>query len=165
MVCGIVSTILFFGLIIWSFTVMGSPKDQRAWRMDEKRVGDLQNIQSQIINYWQQKEKIPEKLSDLSNPISGFSLPVDPEFEKGNIYEYIVKENLTFELCANFTKEMQKGWQENNYGGAVPLYKEASDIAVSPYPGGGINESWNHKEGRNCFTRTIDKDIYPVFKK
>lgn len=167
MVCGIVSTIIFLGLIVWSFSVMGSPKDQRAWRLDEKRTNDLQNIQYQVINYWQQKEKLPEKLSDLSNPISSYSLPVDPEFEKGKVYEYMPKDNLTFELCATFTRDMQKGWQENNYGGVRPMYKEASDIAVSsyPYPGGGINESWDHKEGRTCFTRTIDKDIYPPFEK
>ncbi len=166
MVCGVVSIVLFLGLVIWSFSVMGSPKNQREWRLDTKRVEDLQNIQYQVINYWQQKEKLPEKLTDLSNPISGYSLPIDPEFEKGNIYEYIIKENLTFELCATFTRDIQKGWQENNYGGVRPMYIETKDIAVSSYPyPGGINESWDHKEGRTCFTRTIDKDIYPPFEK
>jgi hypothetical protein len=129
-------------------------------------VEDLQNIQYQVINYWQQKEKLPEKLTDLSNPISGYSLPVDPEFEQGKVYEYIAKENLSFELCATFTAEIQQGWQENNYG-VMPMYKETSGITVSSYPyiGSGINESWNHKIGRTCFTRTIDKDIYPPFEK
>jgi hypothetical protein len=165
--CSIISSILFIGLIIWSFSVMGSPKEQRAWRLDEKRMGDLQNIQYQVINYWQQKEKLPEKLTDLSNPISGYSLPIDPEFEQGKVYEYVVKENLSFELCATFTAEMPQGWQENNYGGVISVYKERSDIATSTYPylGGGMNESWNHKIGRTCFIRTIDKDIYPVFEK
>jgi hypothetical protein len=82
---------------------MGSPKEQRAWRLDDKRVGDLQNLQSQIINYWQQKEKLPTSLSELSNPIMGYSLPVDPEFEKGNKYEYILVDKMNFELCATFT--------------------------------------------------------------
>lgn len=168
MVCGVVSTILFLGLIVWSFSVMGSPKEQRAWRMDEKRVGDLQNIQYQIINYWQQKEKIPEKLSDLSNPISGFSLPVDPEFEQGKVYEYIAKENLSFELCATFTADMPKGWIESSYSNVSgPMYA-GSDVKISSsvaYPAGGVNESWKYNIGRTCFTRTIDKDIYPVFEK
>jgi len=166
-ICGIISIILSSGLIIWSFSVMGSPASQRAWRLDERRTNDLQNIQYQVINYWQQKEKLPEKLSDLSNPISGYSLPIDPEFEKGKVYEYISKDNLSFELCATFTNDMPKGWQESNTNGVMPLYKEATDMTVSPYPypGGGINESWDHKEGRTCFTRTIDKDIYPPFEK
>lgn len=165
MICGFVSTALFLGLIVWSFAVMGSPKEQRSWRLDTKRVEDLQSIQWQIINYWQQKEKLPEKLTDLSNPISSYYLPVDPEFEQGRVYEYIPKENLTFELCATFTREIQKGWNES--GGVMPMYKETRDMAISsyPYPDGGVNESWEHKEGRTCFTRTIDKDIYPPFEK
>ena len=165
MVLGIVSIVLFLGLIVWSFAVMGSPKDQRAWRLDTKRIEDLQNIQWQIISYWQQKEKLPEKLTDLSNPISSYYLPVDPESEQGKVYEYMPKENLTFELCATFTRDMQKGWNES--GVAIPMYKGVSEVAVSsaPYVGGGVNESWDHKEGRTCFARTIDKDIYPPFEK
>lgn len=171
MVIGIVSTILFFGLVIWSFVIMGSPKDQRAWRLDDRRTNDLQSIQYQVINYWQQKEKLPANLTELSNPMTGFSIPVDPEFEKGNVYEYIPsvsKDKLSFELCATFTADMPKGWQENSYGGFGPMMAfEKRDIAVSSiYPyGGGVNDSWDHKVGRTCFIRTIDKDIYPPFKK
>ena len=35
-----------------------------------------------MINYYQQKEKLPESLKDLNNPISGSYIPVEPEFEK-----------------------------------------------------------------------------------
>ncbi len=167
MVIGIISIIIFFGLIVWSFLIMGSPKEQRAWRLDERRVSDLQNIQDQVINYWQYKEKLPTTLSELSNPMTPNSLPIDPEFEKGLSYEYIFKDMLTFELCATFKAEMPKGWQEGNYGGISPMYKDmSSDIAVSSVSSpSGVNDSWDHKIGRTCFTRTIDKDIYPPFKK
>lgn len=163
----IISVIIFFGLIVWSFMVMGSPRSQRDWRLDDKRVTDLQNIQYQIIDYWQQKEKLPEALNDLSNPMTGYSLPIDPEFEKGKVYEYIKKDKMSFEICASFNKEMLKGWQEYNYGGGImPIYEDKSNIAVSSYPYyGGVNESWNHQIGRTCFIRTIDKDIYPPFEK
>lgn len=171
LVCAILSIIFFFVLIVWSFSVMGSPAKQRAWRLDDKRTNDLQSIQYQVINYWQQKEKLPDSLAELSNPMTGFSLPVDPEFEKGKIYEYIPslnKDQLSFELCATFTADMPKGWQENSYGGVMPMIaydrKEMSTTSAYPYPG-GVNNSWDHKSGRTCFTRTIDKDIYPVFKK
>lgn len=161
-----ISVIIFLSLIIWSFSIMGSPAKQRAWRLDEKRVQDLQSIQYQVINYWQQKEKLPVVLTDLSNPMSGFSLPVDPEFEKGNKYEYIPGDKLSFQLCATFTADMPKGWQENNYGGVMPVSTPRADIAVSSYPyPSGVNDSWDHKTGRTCYTRTIDKDIYPPFPK
>lgn len=159
-------------LLVWfSFCVMGSPMKQRELRLDERRVQDLQGIQWQVINYWQQKEKLPEKITDLANPLSGYSLPVEPEFEKGKIYEYSIKDNtkLTFELCADFALPMPKGWQEYNYnkGGIMPMAvrEGATDVAVSyPYPGGGVNESWDHQTGRTCFERTIDPEMYPPFE-
>ncbi len=166
------SSVLVLALIIWSFTVIGTPGQQRVWRLDDRRVQDLQNIQWQVINYWQQKKKLPTKLSDLANPLSGYSLPIDPEFEKGNVYEYSVKGDLEFELCATFSKPMPKGWKEYGRGGKLmrsALYYygyEGMDAPAAsyPFPGGGINESWDHDAGRTCFERTIDKDLYPPFK-
>jgi hypothetical protein len=165
------SSIIVLALIIWSFIVIGSPAEQRAWRLDEKRVQDLQNIQSQVINTWQQKEKLPLKLSDMANPLSGFMIPVDPEFEKGKTYEYTVLDakKLSFELCATFSAPMPKGWIESSKGGGVlpyPMASEGRDSAVSSYPyPGAQSDSWDHETGRTCFTRTIDKDIYPPYTK
>jgi hypothetical protein len=146
---------------------MGSPAKQRQLRLDDRRVSDLQNIQYQVINYWQQKEKLPAKLSDLANPLTGYSLPVDPEFEKGNAYEYFVKGDLRFELCATFAMPMPKGWREyGNVGIAMPSVPVYDKSVSNIYPyGGGVNESWDHQAGRTCFERTIDKDIYPPFPK
>lgn len=156
--------ILVVALVVWSFSVIGTPKEQRAWRLDEKRIQDLQSIQWQVINFWQQKEKLPVELKDLSNPISGFMMPVDPEFEKGLVYEYRQTDKLTFELCATFTAVMPKGWQEG-YGGVRPMIGFEDSVSSYPYPGGGINESWDHDAGRTCFSRTIDPDVYPPFSK
>ena len=171
LIFGVVGAILVIGAISFSFLIIGSPAKQRLLRLDDRRVGDLQNIQYQVINYWQSKEKLPEKLSDLSNPISGYSLPVDPEFEKGNVYEYFVKDKLKFELCATFALPMPQGWREySNSGGVMPMpmmyYGEKDISTVSyPYPNGGMNESWDHQSGRTCFERTTDKDIYPPHPK
>ena len=170
LVCSMVSIVLFFGLIVWSFSIMGSPKEQRAWRIDEQRINNLSSIQSQVINYWQQKEKLPASLDNLSNPISGYTLPVDPEFEKGRNYDYKPTGDLSFQLCATFDAQIPKGWQENNYGRIMPLGNVATDMAVSssspspdyPY---WINNSWDHGEGYTCFERTIDPDIYTPFNK
>ncbi len=164
------SSVLVLLLIVWSFIVMGSPFKQRMFRLDDRRVSDLQSVQYQVINYWQQKEKLPKQLADLTNPLSGFSLPVDPEFEKGRNYEYFVKDDkkLTFELCATFSLAIPKGWREYGGGEVIPMMDFGGrDIAVSsyPYPGGGINESWDHDMGRVCFERTIDKDMFPPFPK
>ncbi|MDQ3244975.1 MAG: DUF5671 domain-containing protein [bacterium] len=160
-------------LVYFAFSVMGSPLQQRKFRLDEKRLQDLQNIQYQIINYFQQKQKLPESLKDLSNPLTGYSLPVDPEFTKGINYEYNVLDakNLKFELCASFALPIPKGWQEyQNYGGGIrPMaFTEGKNVSISSptiYPNGGFNESWEHEAGRACFERTIDKDLYPPYPK
>lgn len=170
LIFGLIGVILVIGSVVFSFMIMGSPAKQRLLRLDDMRMGDLQDIQYRVINYWQQKEKLPEKLSDLSDPISGFSLPVDPEFEKGNTYEYFVKDKLKFELCATFALPIPQGWVEySNSGGVMPMmnYYYGKDVSVASraYPNGGVNESWEHEAGRTCFERTIDKDLYPPFEK
>jgi hypothetical protein len=168
LICGTIFVLFVVGLIVWSFSIIGSPVKQRAWRLDDRRVNDLQNIQYQIINYWQYKQKLPNNLSELSNPMSGYSLPVEPEFEKGRVYEYIPKNDLSFELCATFTAEMPKGWQEGNYVNVSgPIFREGeikTDMEALYPAGSGLNESWSHDIGRTCFSRTIDKDMYPPIK-
>lgn len=160
---GVLSFALAIFMIVYAFSVMGSPKEQRNLRLDQRRIEDLQSIQYQVISFWQQKESLPKSLDELKNPISSYMVPQDPEFEKGKSYEYRAISNKTFELCATFTLPIPKGWVENSVGYGVMGGK---DIAVSsmPYPG-GMNESWDHKEGRTCFERTIDPDLYPPYPK
>ncbi len=159
-------------LIVWSFYVIGTPGQQRLWRLDDRRVQDLQSIQSQVITYWQQKEKLPAKLDDLATPISYYSIPIDPEFDQGKMYEYKTTGNLSFELCATFSADMPKGWVEYKNGGGI-VYPTMMEGGMGgtvdssyPYPGPrGTNDSWDHKVGRTCFARTIDKDMYPPYPK
>ena len=170
------SMAMVLALIIWSFCVIGSPFKQRQLQLDDRRIQDLQSIQWQVINYWQQKEKLPASINDLKNPLSGYSLPVDPEFEKGRVYEYSInslKDAMSFELCATFSLPMPKGWQEyQGYSGGVIAPMVATDVATSsspmnfiyPYPS-GTNDSWDHQIGRTCFKRNIDKDLYPLYPK
>ncbi len=149
-----ISIIMFISLIIFGFMVMGSPKMQRAWRLDERRESDLQSIQWQIVNYWQQRGKMPISLNDLKDPISGNYTPQDPEFQQGKIYEYIFKENTSFILCATFSEVSQQGLIENNNSAVIDNVKSTSN-----YISEGSN-SWNHGKGRVCFDRTIDPKIY-----
>ncbi|MEK7148063.1 MAG: DUF5671 domain-containing protein, partial [Patescibacteria group bacterium] len=51
----IIALVVILGSIIAGFMVIGSPASQRARRYDNTRVSDLQNIQWQIVNYYQQK--------------------------------------------------------------------------------------------------------------
>ncbi len=147
-------SILLLALIICSFMVMGSPKTQRALRFDQQRIQALESIQYQIINNWQQKQSLPLTLEELESPLMGYTLPKDPEFQKGLKYEYMKKSELIFDLCATFSEPLPKG------------YVESYDFATSvehPSPG-GASYHWDHDAGRTCFERTIDPKVYPPFK-
>ncbi len=167
LMCLAVASIFVLTAIVFGFMTVGSPAQQRLMRFDERRIQDLQSIQSQVVTYWQQKEVLPATLDDLKDPLVGYSIPRDPEFESGKEYEYSVKGKLTFELCATFALPMPEGWVEYPKGGIEPIiYREDGSVSSYPYPGPfGTNESWDHEEGRTCFERTIDTDIFKPYSK
>lgn len=133
--------------IVVGFFIVGSPAKQRAMRFDEQRVQDLQSIQSGILNHWTQKSKIPASLNDLNDLLSGYKAPVDPDTKKP--YEYTVKSDHSFELCATFTYPSES---TNQPGAAIPM--------IYPYPVGSNMDNWVHQSGRVCFSRTIDPELY-----
>jgi hypothetical protein len=137
---GWISSGIIFVIIVAGFFIMGSPSEQRAKRFDEQRVQSLQSLQYEVINYWQAKKVLPAKLSDLNNSVTGFSEPLDPQSQTS--FEYEIKSDLVFSLCANFASN---GADIKN--GSVP--------AVN-----GYQENWQHSAGRVCFERTIDPDFY-----
>ena len=146
----VVATILVLGSIIAGFYVLGTPTSQRMLRYDSQKTSDLQSIQWQIVNYWQQKGVLPRTLTELEDPISGFMVPVDSQ-TKGS-YEYKKTGTLKFDLCAKFNKSSQE-------------VTGAMTRVAYPEPIGKGNESWQHEAGNKCFSRTIDPDLYPPVKR
>jgi hypothetical protein len=137
--------------VVGAFFIVGSPATARLIQFDQTKINDLSAIQSQIVNYWQRKEVLPNSLADLEDPISSYKIPNDPQTNQP--YEYNVKDaaNLSFELCATFNKE-----GDNQYGQTRPMM---------PYEKGFNSDSWQHSAGRTCFERKIDKQLYPPLNK
>lgn len=131
-------------VVIWGFVVAGSPFKARLVRFDNQRVSDLQSIQSQTVYYWQQKDKLPQSLSDLTDNISGFKAPIDPE--TGASYEYKTTGNLAFQLCAKFDLNSQES-------------QPTSPAAIGPM---GRADNWTHNAGNTCFDRSIDPQLYKL---
>ncbi len=145
----IIGIIASFGLvvsIIVGFFIVGSPAKQRDIRFDEQRVNDLQQIQSQVLDYWTRKSALPKTLDDLNDSISGVVAPLDPQTKAA--YTYRKTADLTFELCATFNTS-------GDYRG-IPKYS----VPVASPIGSGVSENWNYKVGETCFSRTIDPTIY-----
>jgi len=142
--------VLVLAGIVSAFFVIGSPSTARLVQFDRQKVNDLQSIQTQLVNYWQRKEGLPNSLSDLTDPISGYKIPTDPQTNVP--YEYIVKDaaSLSFELCATFNKQKQSTGKEKAY----PIYYSEA-----------YSQNWNYSAGRFCFERTIDKELYPPLNK
>ncbi|MAF59484.1 MAG: DUF5671 domain-containing protein [Candidatus Pacebacteria bacterium] len=132
--------------IVGGFFIIGSPQTQRLLRIDQEKVNDLSSIQHQITSFYQQKERLPRDLDELSDPLVGFILPTDPQTDEN--YGYSVKGTLTFELCAEFNKESSE--------------KETRAIRT-PF-GKVVDSNWAHGVGEVCFERTIDPDKFPPLK-
>ncbi len=140
--------------IVAGFFIIGTPQQMRAQKQDAIRLQDLQNIQSQVVSYWQQKEKLPTSLADLADPISYAVVPVDPQTNSS--YGYKATGALAFELCATFSTE----------GGTNGLQgRFAKPIEPVPAGGTGIQDNWQHGVGEVCFKRTIDPERYPPYSK
>ncbi len=144
--------------IVSGFFIMGSPMQIRLYRFDDQKVSDLQNIQWQVVNYWQQKEKLPATLADVQDPISGVTIPTDQQ--SGASYEYSVKGATSFELCATFNADTQPNSASNTYSRPV-----AAPVAPGATGSDLMNDTWQHGPGRVCFERTIDPQRYPPYSK
>ena len=157
--------VLTAAAVVMGFVAVGSPATQRAYRLDSQRINDLTTIQYQIINYWQQKAKLPLALADLNDSISGFTIPTDPETKAE--YSYTSKgvtstkdapNGISFELCATFSRATQDGKGRGDYyGGSIGVSYPVYD---SSYPIIGGGDNWKHEAGQSCFLRTIDPDKY-----
>ena len=137
----------------FGFYIAGSPANQRTVRFDERRTQDLSSLQSQLINYWQKKNELPQNLDRLANDILGIVIPKDPK--TGASYEYAKLGNLKFELCATF----ETSSSDQNVSGpskAIP--------AGYPYYPEGEMQVWQHNAERTCFQRTIDPDLFQLEK-
>ena len=139
--------------VVAAFFLIGSPMKQRLIKLDERRVNDLQYIQSQVVSYWQSKEKLPQTLDEMRNDITGVSVPVDPQ--TGSAYGYEVLGNLKFSLCADFATK------SGDVPGGYPKYRYS--VPAPDYLLG--NATWDHEAGKICFERTIDPEIIKPFEK
>ena len=145
--------------IVGGFFIMGSPFTLRMKRFDERRVSDLQNIQYQIVNFYQRKGNLPNNLDELKDPIAGFNIPLDPNSAVPYGYEKVSdspigEAGLSFKLCADFSLESDSQVDSKGVTRSAPIFLGDNYL----------NENWQHQKGAVCFDRKIDKDLYPILK-
>lgn len=144
-ILALITSVVALGSVVMGFFIVGTPMEQRARRFDEQRLQDLQIIQSEVVNYWMQKNSLPVDFNNLNDSISGFVAPQDPENNAN--YEYNILTPLSFELCAVFATN------DADFGIATePTSRLPYDTA--------FQQNWFHNSGRTCFTRVIDPELY-----
>ena len=124
----IVAIVVVVATLGYSIYLVGTPGQQRAERLDERRVDDLRNISENIDIYFHLNEEMPQHLRDLSGPRFHVRSIEDPD--TGLMYEYRVVEGAQYELCAGFTTESGDRRDER---------RSFSERA------------WEHNAGRYCF--------------
>ena len=147
--------VLALATIVAGFFIVGTPAEARLARFDAEKVSDLQNIQSQVVYYWQAKQKLPATITDLENSLAYGPLPLDAQ--TGESYAYQATGALSFKLCADFNAESRTNID----------YAETRAV-VSPLEGAkGMmpQDNWQHGAGQVCFERTIDPAFYPPLNK
>lgn len=121
----------------------GSPQQERARRLDEQRVNDLEQISYAVDQFYGINKVIPNSLEDLQNSRNVYIRSIsDPE--TGAPYEYSTQDDRHYTLCAVFASESQQDLK--------------SDLTRG-------NAFWTHGQGRACFdfeTPTLDTGKPPA---
>lgn len=150
--------------IVAGFFIVGTPAEARLARFDAQKLNDLQNIQSQVVYYWQAKQKLPATITDLNNSLAYGPVPVDAQ--TGKSYVYQATGALSFKLCAVFNAKSRANQIQTTETRAV--------APVPPTPAGEkalladksmLQDNWQHGAGQVCFERTIDPSFYPPLSK
>ncbi|MEK7101870.1 MAG: DUF5671 domain-containing protein [Patescibacteria group bacterium] len=145
--------------IVSGFFIVGTPAQARLARFDAQKVSDLQNIQSQVVYFWQAKQKLPEAITDLNNSLAYGPVPVDTQ--TGEPYTYQAIGMLSFKLCAEFnTQSRGNGNVYSEFAYSEPTRPTPAGVKGMP-----PQDNWQHSAGEVCFDRTIDPSFYPPLNK
>lgn len=109
--------------VVAGLYISGSPLEQRMMREDSRRVADLRRLSRAIENYYRGTEMLPSDLDTLLNGWASSEIPRDPETDRD--YEYEIRSDQTYQLCATFSLDSRPATQ---------------------------SEFWTHAGGHQCFS-------------
>lgn len=137
---GVVAVAVVAAAVVYGFTQIGPPRDERERRLDERRVDDLQGLARAVDLHWTRHGGLPTSLQELSDGAVRELTLNDPERDEH--YEYRVETASAFELCGVF---------------GTNVSEPSADVF------------WTHPVGRHCFNlevrevrRDADQDRSPV---
>ena len=117
--------------VVAGLIVLGSPMEERARRLDDRRVADLQGMVAATDLYWTRHSRLPASLDDLTAEPGVTISTGDPT--RSEVYGYQRQDSANYELCASFERE-------------------SGEIARNPE-----TDLWAHGPGRQCFQLEADE--------
>ena len=130
-VAGTAVTVAVTAAVIAGIYLLGSPSEERARRLDDRRVQDLSGISQAIDVYWTRQSSLPSSLDQLRSDTGANVTVSDPATNAR--YEFRPIEDDRYELCAIFEGESRGSDREGPAG------------------------FWSHRAGRQCFQRETVK--------
>jgi hypothetical protein len=92
--------------VVAGLFVLGSPMEERARRVDHRRVVDLQGIVAATDLYWTRHSRLPVSLDELSAEPGVRISTRDPA--SSEIYDYQPRDSMHYEVCASFERESEE---------------------------------------------------------
>jgi hypothetical protein len=145
------------GAVVLGLLVLGGPEEERARRLDDRRVTDLVGISVAIDLYWTRHMRLPESLDVLaSEPGVRISVtdPIDTE-----VYEYRALDDVRYEVCARFAEgstgmsaapvAAPEIFQQSCSVCHGPAFAAREDSVVAAHA--RRRQLWAHESGRQCF--------------
>lgn len=171
------SALLVIAALAWSISIIGSPSQMRAKRIDSQRLSDISSIQQQVFNHFQTTDKLPLSLTELNDAFQGYAVPVDPVTKESYTYTVLqqptvkvnfatnkkeMTSNAVFELCSVFNTVREVNGQSGiSYPTKGPtLSIDMNYSATNYYYEGDQSPFWNHEAKETCFKRIITPDMY-----
>jgi len=114
--------------VVVGLVLVGSPSEERARKLDERRVDDLRRLSTAVDLYRSRRGSLPASLTEASRETGDAQTEGDPV--TGRPYPYQVVGADTYELCAGFQRS--SGNAEGDRRNGEPAF-------------------WAHAAGQQCF--------------
>jgi hypothetical protein len=99
----IIASVVVAAAIVSGIVVLGPPSEERARRLDVKRISDLQQLTGAIEYYHQQTGQLPSSLGDLASFPNLRVEQRDPI--SGEPYGFRLTNTAAYEVCATFDRD------------------------------------------------------------
>lgn len=134
---------LVLATLVAAVWMMDSPAVQRDQRLDQRRIGELSQLQTLVEEWARSRGTLPPSLAELAAQPGIAPALRDPL--DGKPYDYAVLGERRYRLCAVFATD-------------------TAALREPPYAHVGNPVEWAHPAGPHCFERTLPREDIPSGK-